>query len=118
MLFAGLTHAPDGSGTKLAALITAHCGPLPAGEKAMQPLKKFGSPVMDALGPMPYCELNRMLDAGYPKGALNYWKSSFLAQLSDDAIDTMIACFAECPSPMDSIVLEHHARRGSQDWGW
>ena len=107
VLFAGLTHAPDGSGTKLAALITAHCGPLPAGEKAMQPLKKFGSPVMDALGPMPYCELNRMFDAGYPKGALNYWKSSFLAQFSDDAIDTMIACFAECPSPMDSIVLEH-----------
>jgi hypothetical protein len=25
-----------------------------------------------------------------PKGALNSWKSSFLAQLSDDAIDTMV----------------------------
>jgi hypothetical protein len=27
-----------------------------------------------------------------------YWKSSYLTQLSDDAIDTMIACFAQCPS--------------------
>ena len=47
----------------------------------MRPLKHFGSPVMDALGPMPYCQLNGMLDAAYPKGALNYWKSSFLAQI-------------------------------------
>ena len=62
---------------------------------------------MDALGPIPYCELNRMLDGAYPKGALNYWKSSYLAQLSDEAIDTMIACFAQCPSPMDHLVLEH-----------
>ena len=48
-----------------------------------------------------------MLDAAYPKGALNYWKSSFLTHLSDDAIETMIACFAECPTPMGQLLLEH-----------
>ena len=53
----------------------------------MRPLKEFGPPVMDALGPISYCQLNSMLDAAYPKGALNYWKSSFLSQLSDDAIE-------------------------------
>ena len=73
----------------------------------MRPLKQFGSPVVDALGPMPYCQLNGMLDAAYPKGALNYWKSSFLSQLSDEAIDTMIDCFAQCPTPMGQLLLEH-----------
>jgi FAD/FMN-containing dehydrogenase len=107
MIVGGLIHAPDGSGTKLAAMVTCHCGPLAAGEKAMQPLKQFGSPVMDALGPMPYCDVNRMLDDAYPKGALNYWKSSFLSTLSDDAIDTMVECFARCPTPMGQIILEH-----------
>ncbi len=106
-LFGTLAHAPDGSGTKLAAMVTCHCGSLAAGEQAMRPLKQFGSPVLDALGPMSYCELNGMLDAGYPKGALNYWKSSFLKQLSDEAIDTMIACFARCPTPMGQLLLEH-----------
>ena len=57
--------------------------------------------------PMPYCQLNSMLDAGYPKGALNYWKSSFLARLSDDAIDTMIEYFDRCPTPMGQVLLEH-----------
>ena len=45
----GLIHAPDGSGTKLGAIATCHCGSLDAGEKAMRPLKQFGSPAMDAL---------------------------------------------------------------------
>jgi FAD/FMN-containing dehydrogenase len=107
-VWAGLIHAPDGSGAKLAAMLACHCGSLAAGDTAMRPLKQFGSPVMDAIGPMPYCQLNGILDAAYPRGALNYWKSSFLAQLmSDDAIDTMIECFARCPTPMGQLLLEH-----------
>ena len=104
---ATLVHAPDGSGTKLAAMVACHCGPVAEGEKAMQPIKSFGSPLMDTIGPMPYCQLNSMLDGGYPKGALNYWKSSFLTQLSNDAIDTMIEHFEQCPTPMGQLLLEH-----------
>jgi FAD/FMN-containing dehydrogenase len=107
MVFAGLIHAPDGSGTKLAALVVCHCGPLGAGETAAQPIKKFGSPAMDVIGPMPYCQVNAMLDAAYPRGALNYWKSNFLANLSDEALRTMIDCFAKCPTPMGQLLLEH-----------
>ena len=102
-----LTHAPDGSGAPIAALAVAHCGSLAEGEAAVKPIKAFGPPIIDALGPMPYSALNAMLDAGYPKGALNYWKSSFLSGLSDQAIDTMIECFARCPTPMGALLLEH-----------
>jgi FAD/FMN-containing dehydrogenase len=104
---ATLVHAPDGSGTKLAAMVACHCGPLAEGEMAVQPIKSFGSPVMDALGPIPYCRLNSMLDDGYPKGAMNYWKSSFLYQLSDETIDTMVKHFNHCPTPMGQVLLEH-----------
>jgi FAD/FMN-containing dehydrogenase len=106
-LFAGLIHAPDGSGTKLAGMVTCHCGSLADGEAAMLPLKQFGAPALDALGPMPYCALNSMLDAAYPKGALNYWKSSFLTELSDDAIESIIDAFARCPTPMGQLLIEH-----------
>jgi FAD/FMN-containing dehydrogenase len=106
-LFATLAHAPDGSGTKVAALVTCHCGPPADAEKSLRPLKQFGPPVLDAVGAMPYAQLNTMLDANYPKGALNYWKSNFLTELSDAAIDTMIGCFARCPTPMGQLLLEH-----------
>jgi len=104
---ATLVHAPDGPGTKLAAMVACHCGSLAEGESATRPLKELSSPVIAALGAMPYCQVNSMLDDGYPKGALNYWKSSFLARLSDDAIDTMIEYFARCPTPMGQLLLEH-----------
>lgn len=106
-LFATLTHAPDGSGAEVAALVTSHCGPAAEAERAVQPLKQFGAPILDAVGPMPYCQLNSMLDANYPRGALNYWKSNFLSELSDASIATMIECFARCPTPMGQLLLEH-----------
>jgi len=104
-MFAALIHGPDAS--PLAALIAGHCGALSDGAAALQSTKAFGPPVMDAIGPMPYSALNQMIDAGYPKGALNYWKSSFLRELSDAAIDTLVDCYARVPSPMAGIVLEH-----------
>jgi FAD/FMN-containing dehydrogenase len=103
----GLVHAPDGSGTKLAAMVLCHCGALDAGERAALPIKRFGAPVMDAVGPMPYSAINAMLDDAYPRGALNYWKSNFLATLSDEAIRAMIDCFERCPTPMGQLLLEH-----------
>jgi FAD/FMN-containing dehydrogenase len=106
-VFGGLVHAPDGSGEKLAALVLCHCGTLAAGEDAVRPIKGFGSPALDAVGPVPYSQLNAMLDAAYPQGALNYWKSSFLSSLSDDAIRAMIDCFAACPTPMGQVLIEH-----------
>jgi FAD/FMN-containing dehydrogenase len=107
MLVAALLGAPDGSGAKLAAIAASHCGPLSDGEAAMRRLKTFGRPVIDTIGPMTYCGLNTMLDGGYPKGALNHWKSHFLRDLSDDAITTMIDAFEKCPSPMSGILIEH-----------
>jgi len=107
MLAGGLVTAPDGSGAKLAAILAAHCGPLSDGEARVRPFKTFGPPVMDAMGPIPYCAQNGLLDAGFPKGALNYWKSQFLTDLSDGAIDALVDAFEQCPSPMSNIVIEH-----------
>jgi hypothetical protein len=73
----------------------------------VEPIKAFDAPVMDGIAALPYTQMNSMLDAGYPRGALNYWKSSFLATLSDDAIRAMIDGFARCPAPMGQILLEH-----------
>jgi hypothetical protein len=107
MLVAGLQTAPDGSNAKLAGIVAAHAGFLKDGEHAVRPLKAFGRPVVDALGPIPYATLNTMLDPAFPKGARNYWKSQLLADLSDDAIRTLVRSFEASPSPMSQIIIEH-----------
>ena len=107
MMVSGLVHAPDGSGAKIAVIGLCHCGPLATAAAAVAPIKSFGAPFLDTVGPRTYCELNTMLDGANPKGALNYWKSSFLDRLDDHAIDAIIDCFSRCPSPMGQLVLEH-----------
>jgi FAD/FMN-containing dehydrogenase len=106
-MFGALTHAPDGSGMKIAGLLAGHAGTVDEGEAAFAGVDALGEAAMDAFGPLPYSMLNGLLDEGFPKGALNYWKSSFLSDLTDDAIDILVEQFAKCPSPMGNLVLEH-----------
>jgi hypothetical protein len=103
-----LIHSPDGSGTKLAALVVCHAGSLSQAKEDLAELLAFGSPLDVQIGPMPYSDVNTILDAGFPKGALSYWKSSLLSELSDAAIDIAVEQFANCTSsPMSSIVIEY-----------
>jgi FAD/FMN-containing dehydrogenase len=106
MMFAAMLTAPDGV-TKLVAIAVGHLGAAADAEAAVAPIKAFGTPVLDTVGPVSYVALNSMLDAAFPKGALNYWKSQFIDTLSDGAIDLLIDRFAECPTPMGQLLLEH-----------
>ena len=103
---AGLVHAPDGSGAKLAAFVLCHVGSTEQADEDLKPLLGLGQPVVQTIGPLPYPVMNTILDAGYPRGALNYWKSSFMPELPDGAVDILVDAFAAAPSPMASIVVE------------
>ncbi len=106
-VFCALTHAPDGSGMKLCALPLCHAGDLAKAEADLAPLRAFGPPTLDLVEPMPYPAVNSMLDAGFPRGALNYWKAAFFTELSDAAVQTMVAAFEASPSIMSAMVVEH-----------
>src|SRR3954463_13174725 len=106
-VFAGLVHAPDGSGVKLAAMVVFHAGAPEAAERELAPFKAYGSPLVAEVGPMPYPVMNTLLDGGFPDGALNYWLSSFTRGLPDALIDATVERFASVDSPMTSILFEH-----------
>jgi FAD/FMN-containing dehydrogenase len=106
-VFAGLVHAPDGSGAKLGAMVVFHTGDADEAERDLEPFKTWGSPAVVEVGQMPYPMVNTLLDAGYPIGALNYWLSSFTRGLSDELIDIAAEHFATTHSPMSAILFEH-----------
>jgi FAD/FMN-containing dehydrogenase len=105
-IFAGLVHAPDGSGMKLSALIVCHTGTPEEAERELAPIKAFGSPLMVEVGQMPYPVINTLLDDGYPAGWFNYWLSSFTRGIDDGLIDTAIEHFARTPAPTNAMVFE------------
>ncbi len=101
-----LAFATSPDGHPVVAFIPCYSGPLEQGEEIIRPLREFGSPMADMVGPMPYTAVQALGGQFYPPGRLNYWKSSFLKELSNDAIETMIAQFATVPSPFSAVAIE------------
>ena len=99
-----LATSPEGvPGDMIAA---CYAGSPDEGEEVMRPLKEFGPPVEDHIGPMPYPALQGMLEPVAPHGFQNYWKSNFMKELDDRAIGVMIERFATIPNPTSGLVLE------------
>jgi FAD/FMN-containing dehydrogenase len=98
-----LLHTPDGS--KACAIAVAYTGDLDAGQAAVQPIKQFGAPVMDVIGPMPYLAQQALLENAMPPEILNYWKADFIPGLTTEHIDTMVDAFRRVPSPLSNMLL-------------
>jgi FAD binding domain/Berberine and berberine like len=93
-------------GLPVAGVIICYNGPPAEGERLVHPFRTFGPPVMDQVGPIPYTAAQQLVDGLYPSGRLHYWKSTFLKEISDAAIDTMIAYCAKRPTPFSHVVIE------------
>jgi len=101
---AAFVTGPDG--IKLLAIFVCYSGPLAEGERVLQPLRAFGPPLADDIAAMPYIRLQSLLEPGFPPGRQNFWKSSFLRELTDDAIDILIDGFRKVPSPTSAVAIE------------
>lgn len=111
MTMAALVHAPDGSGAKISAIAACHCGEPSQAEADLRPLRAAAPALIDMIGPLPYPTMNTLLDASFPRGARNYWRSAFFSELSDDAVAVMVDAFKQTPSAMSGLVVEHfHGR--------
>jgi len=88
------------------SVVVCWSGPVDEGEHVLRPLREFGPPVADAVGLIPYRELQSLPDTGFPSGRLHYWKASFLADLPSEAIDTILRFSATAPSPFTGIGLQ------------
>jgi FAD/FMN-containing dehydrogenase len=93
---------PDGRTSVSAAV--CYCGPLEQGEQVLRPLREFGPPVADTIGPITYPALQSASDAGFPAGQQHYWKSGWLEDLSEGAIDVLFDFLARNPSPATTGV--------------
>jgi FAD/FMN-containing dehydrogenase len=100
-----LMTVPD-IGSPVVAIPVCYTGPIEQGEAVIQPLREFGPPLADLTGPMPYEQIQTLMDEGFPFGVRNYWKSSFLVGLPDEAIDTIVDHFAAVPSPLSAVAVE------------
>lgn len=101
----GMLTGPDGN--RVMVFVACYSGPADESERVLAPLRAYGPPIADLIAPMPYTAIQQIFDPAYPPGRRNYWKSNFVDELSDALIDTIIAAFERCPSPLTALALEH-----------
>jgi FAD/FMN-containing dehydrogenase len=100
-----LATLPDG--TPAAVILIAYSGSLDDGERLLRPLREFGTLLADQVGPLPYTALQSIVENFNPPGLRNYWKSNYLRDLSDAAIEVMVDHYKTVPAPNTHVVIEH-----------
>ena len=94
-MYAGLLTGPDGS--PLVGIVACYAGPPEQGEKLVAPLREFGPPAVDQIGPMPYLAVQRMFDEAFPPGRHNYWKSSLAENSAMSSSPPSSSTWVGCP---------------------
>jgi hypothetical protein len=104
--YAALLHSPDGS--PIVGVIPCYTGAIAEGERVLEPLRKFGNPVMDAVQPLPFPVMQSLLAPAFPDGNQNYWKSTLQRELPDDAIAAIVDHGNQMQSPLSFLVMEYY----------
>jgi len=92
-------------GKPIVVMLACYSGSPEEGEKAVAPIKAFGSPVGDVLVRRPYVQMQSLLDAVQPKGRRYYWKSEYLPQIEPALCEKVIEHAARILSPHSAVIL-------------
>jgi FAD/FMN-containing dehydrogenase len=92
-------------GQKACGIAVAYVGDIAEGQGVVAPIKQFGPPALDVIGPMPYVAQQKLIDHAMPPNMLNYWKAEFVRDLSDDLISVAVDAFSRVPSPISSTLF-------------
>jgi FAD/FMN-containing dehydrogenase len=86
-------------GRRICAMAVCYSGDLAGADEVVAPIRALADPVFDLLGEQPYTQVQSYLDETEPKGAHYYWKTEYVAELSDELLSATREVVAECPIP-------------------
>ncbi|CAN5500651.1 FAD-binding oxidoreductase [soil metagenome] len=97
----------DWHGEQMCGMAVCYTGGLDDVDDVLAPIRALSDPVVNLLQEQPYTVLQSYLDATEPKGNHYYWKTEYLAELSEDLLSSTRGLFAECPIPEADIGFLH-----------
>jgi hypothetical protein len=92
-------------GRPAVGVIVVYAGDPDRGTEHLAALRAL-QPTVDLVQPMPYCAVQSMTDGGHPEGLRDYYRSGFLGELPDAAIETVLAASANAPSTLSAVILQ------------
>lgn len=109
MTFPAVPGTPEVVHNRPCAIVAAvHAGDPDAGMAAMAPLRELGTPLFDMSQPTPYTAVQSGFDPLFPRNTLRaYWKSQYLADLTDEAIAVIADRALDRPAPLTLVNTLH-----------
>ena len=92
-------------GREVAVIAIVYAGDISQGERVIEPLRKFGKPIGEHLGPTPYAGFQQAFDPLLTPGVRNYWKSHDFRAITDPVIDCTIEFVKKLPSPHCEVFI-------------
>lgn len=92
-------------GEHVLGVVACYTGPVNEGREVLEPLRGFGSPLLDLFEPKPFIVHQSMFDESFRHGCWYYVRSCDVAELDDDVIDIVVEYGRQITSPMSSIAL-------------
>lgn len=92
-------------GREIVVVVAVWVGEQAEGERVLAPLRAFGRPIADVIGPTPFAGFQTAFDPLLTPGARNYWKSHDLARLGDGALDVLQDFVSRLPSPHTEVFV-------------
>jgi FAD/FMN-containing dehydrogenase len=89
-------------------IVTAgvYAGDVQEGMERMQPLRELGTQLADISGPIPFVAVQSAFDEFFQRQQLrSYWKSTYVAELTDDIVDLVASAAKERNSTRTLIAL-------------
>jgi len=103
-------------------IVVCYAGPMDRAEEVTRPLREFGPPLLDGLGPVPFPAIQSAFDPLMPPGLQNYWKADFFEDLSDEAIEAHLKHGPGIPTVNSAVHLYPvdgaAARVGKSETAW
>jgi FAD/FMN-containing dehydrogenase len=91
---------------KVCGIVWSCTLPQEQAEATFAPIRaRFGQPALDGVGPVSHQALQSMFDALYPAGEQWYWKSDFVNEIPDAAVDLHVQFAAELPTWKSTMHL-------------
>jgi FAD/FMN-containing dehydrogenase len=100
-----IVQTPDGK--RIVAFDVCHSGTQAEAEKELAGLRKMGTPLVDALRPINYVDVQSAGDASYPAGRRYYIKSGFVGGITPAVVDAVTGYLDGAPLPGGIVLFSH-----------
>ena len=97
----------DVHGKEVVVFPLLYVGDVEQGQRAIAPLRTFGTPVGEHVASQPLTAWQSAFDPMLTPGARNYWKSHDFNELSDGALDLIVEYAGMLPTPECEIFIAH-----------